>query len=329
MKILIPDDYQYATRELACLELLQGHEVTILGDLGKEPQAGAALAEAEALVLIRERTQITADFLQQMPHLKVISQTGKVARHIDLAACTAAGVVVVEGAGSPVAPAELTWALILAAQRKLVQAVVDMKEGKWQTNIGLALHGQTLGVWGYGKIGRMIAGFGRAFAMDVQIFGRQASIEAAQADGYRVCESREAFFATSDVLTVHLRLVNDTIGIIKAGDLAAMKPAALFVNTSRAELVEAGALETTLRNGRPGFAALDVFPEEPIYDADYALLRMPNVLCTPHLGYVEHKGYELYFGKAFENLLTFFAGNPANVVNREALPPLPQNGGND
>lgn len=318
MKILIPDDYQYATRELACLELLQGHEVTILGDLSKEPQA-AALAEAEALVLIRERTQVTADFLRQMPQLQVISQTGKIARHVDLAACTAAGVLVVEGAGSPVAPAELTWALILAAQRKLVQAVVDMKEGKWQTNIGRALHGQTLGVWGYGKIGRMIAGFGRAFAMDVQIFGRAASIEAAQAEGYRICESREAFFATSDVLTVHLRLVKETLGIIKAGDLAGMKPDSLFVNTSRAELVEEGALETALQSGRPGFAALDVFPEEPVYDSDYALLRMANVICTPQVGYVEHRGYELYFARAFENLLSFFAGNPANVVNQEAL----------
>lgn len=319
MKILIPDDYQYATRELACLELLNAHEVTILGDLGREPQAAQALAEAEAMVLIRERTEISADLLRRMPRLKVISQTGKIARHIDLAACTAAGVVVVDGTGSPVAPAELTWALILAARRKLVQAVVDMKQGRWQTNVGRALHGQTLGVWGYGKIGRMIAGFGRAFAMDVQIFGRENSMQSARADGYRTCESRAVFFATSDVLSLHLRLLGETTGIVTAGDLAGMKPDALFVNTSRAELVEAGALEAALRNGRPGFAALDVFAEEPIYDARHALLQMPNVLCTPHLGYVEEKGYELYFTGAFENLLNWIAGNPTHVVNREAL----------
>jgi D-3-phosphoglycerate dehydrogenase / 2-oxoglutarate reductase len=319
MKILIPDDYQYATRELACLELLEAHDVTILGDLSREPRAAEALAETECLVLIRERTQVNADLLRRMPRLKVISQTGKIARHIDLAACTAAGVVVVEGAGSPVAPAELTWALILAAQRRLVPAVMDMKAGKWQTNIGRALHGQTLGVWGYGKIGRMIAGFGRAFAMQVQIFGREASRRAAQADGYQVCESREDFFATSDVLTVHLRLVEQTTGIITAADFAGMKPTALFVNTSRAELVEAGALEAALRQGCPGFAALDVFDEEPIYDEKPALLQMANVLCTPHLGYVERQGYELYFARAFENVLSYIAGNPANVVNPEVL----------
>jgi D-3-phosphoglycerate dehydrogenase len=319
MKIVIPDDYQYATKELACLELLNSQDVQILGDLNKESDAAAVLAEAECLVLIRERTQITAEFLQQMPHLKLISQTGKIARHIDLAACTAAGVVVVEGIGSPVAPAELTWTLILAAQRKLVQAVVDMQQGKWQTNIGRALHGQTLGIWGYGKIGRLIANFGRAFGMDVQIWGREASRQTALTDGYRACDTKEAFFETSDVLTVHLRLVNETIGTVTASDLAKMKPSSLFVNTSRAELVEAGALEVALQKGRPGFAALDVFPEEPIYDSNYALLQMPNVLCTPHLGYVEQKGYELYFGKAFENVLNFFSGNPTNVVNTEAL----------
>jgi D-3-phosphoglycerate dehydrogenase / 2-oxoglutarate reductase len=319
MKIVIPDDYQYATKELACLELLNSHEVTILGDLDKESDAAAVLAEAECLVLIRERTQITAEFLQQMPHLKLISQTGKIAQHIDINACTAAGVVVVEGIGSPVAPAELTWTLILAAQRKLIQAVVDMQQGKWQTNIGRALHGQTLGIWGYGKIGRLIANFGRAFGMDVQIWGREASRQTALTDGYRACDTKEAFFETSDVLTVHLRLVNETIGTVTASDLAKMKSSSLFVNTSRAELVEAGALEVALQKGRPGFAALDVLPEEPIYDSNYALLQMPNVLCTPHLGYVEQKGYELYFGKAFENVLNFFSGNPTNVVNTEAL----------
>lgn len=321
MKILIPDDYQYATKELTCLELLAAHEVKVLGDLGKELNAAEALAGAQCLVLIRERTRITQEFLKQTPRLKVISQTGKVGRHIDIAACTAAGVVVVEGIGSPVAPAELTWALIMASRRKLIQAVVDMKQGKWQTNIGRALHGETLGVWGYGKIGRLIASFGRVFGMEVQIFGRETSRQAAQADGYKACQTREAFFESSDILTVHVRLVNDTLGMITRSDLGRMKPSSLFVNTSRAELVEAGALETALKNGRPGFAALDVFPEEPVYDANHNVLQMPNVLCTPHLGYVEQNGYELYFRKAFENVIHFFAGNPTNVVNPEALRP--------
>jgi D-3-phosphoglycerate dehydrogenase / 2-oxoglutarate reductase len=319
MKIVIPDDYQYATKELACLQLLDLHEVTILGDLNKEPAAKEVLAAAQCLVLIRERTQITAEFLQQMPNLKVISQTGKIARHIDLDACTAASVVVVEGIGSPVAPAEFTWALIMAAQRQLLAAVVDMKQGKWQTNIGRALQGQTLGIWGYGKIGRMIANFGRAFAMDVQIWGREASRQMAMADGYRVCDTKEAFFETSDILTIHLRLLNETVGIITAADFARMKPSSLFVNTSRAELVETGALEAALEKGRPGFAALDVFPEEPIYDTGNILLQMPNVLCTPHLGYVELEGYELYFSKAFENVLNFIAGTSTNVVNPQVL----------
>jgi D-3-phosphoglycerate dehydrogenase / 2-oxoglutarate reductase len=319
MKIVVPDDYQYATRDLMCLELLKSHDIKVLGDLSKEPGAATTLAEAECLVLIRERTRIDQEFLKRVPRLKLISQTGKVGRHIDVAACTAAGVVVVEGFGSPVAPAELTWALIMASRRGLIEAVVNMKQGKWQSNIGRALQGQTLGVWGYGKIGRLVAGFGRAFGMNVQIWGREASRLAAEADSYKACHAKEYFFESSDVLTVHVRLVNETIGMISSSDLARMKSSSLFVNTSRSELVEAGVLEAALKNGRPGFAALDVFMDEPIYDTGYALLQMPNVLCTPHLGYVERNGYELYFRKAFENIISFIAGNPTNVVNPEAL----------
>ncbi|MEW6127849.1 MAG: D-2-hydroxyacid dehydrogenase family protein [Acidobacteriota bacterium] len=319
MKIVIPDDYQFATKNLRCLELLKAHEVTILGDIHLDANARAALAEAQALVLIRERTKIDQAFLKRTPHLKLISQTGKISRHIDVEACTAAGVLIVEGAGSPIAPAELTWALIMCAWRQLVPAVVEMQNGRWQTNIGQALNGQTLGIWGYGKIGRMVAGFGRAFAMQVQIFGRETSRLAAEQDGYLSVATKESFFATSDVLTVHLRLVEATTGIIKAEDLKRMKPSALFVNTSRAELVETGALENALQIGRPGYAALDVFSEEPIYDLNHPLLNMPNVLCTPHLGYVEQSGYELYFKKAFENVHNFITGNPTNMVNPDAL----------
>ncbi len=320
MKIVIPDDYQCATKNLACLELLNLHDVNILGDIRQDPNAATTLAEAECLVLIRERTAINEEFLRQTPRLKLISQTGKIGRHIDLDACTAAGVVVVEGTGSPVAPAELTWALILAARRKLVEAVVDMQQGRWQTNIGQALNGQTLGVWGYGKIGRRIASYGRAFGMEVLIWGRESSRQAAANDGYNVSTTKEAFFENADVLTIHLRLVKETAGMITADDLARMKSSALFVNTSRAELVANGALENALQRGRPGFAALDVFMEEPIYDTGHPLLNLPNVICTPHLGYVEQNGYELYFRKAFENIIDFFAGHPANVVNPEAFP---------
>ncbi|HVF92092.1 MAG TPA: D-2-hydroxyacid dehydrogenase family protein [Blastocatellia bacterium] len=323
MKIVIPDDYQYATRELACLELLDSHEVRILGDLSKEPDAATVLAEAEGLVLIRERTRIDRESLGLMPNLKLISQTGKAGRHIDVAACTAAGVVVLEGAGSPIAPAELTWALIMASRRKLVQAVIDMRRGEWQTNIGSALHGQTLGVWGYGKIGRLVARFGRAFGMEVQVWGREGSRRAAESDGYKASPSRESFFESSDVLTLHLRLVGDTTGMILGKDFERMKPSALFVNTSRSELVEPGALEAALGKGRPGFAALDVFPEEPIYDPAHPMLNMPNVLCTPHLGYVEKNGYELYFRKAFENILDFLSGNHSSALNEPASPSGP------
>ena len=322
MKIVIPDDYQHAVKELACLELLKLHEVIILGDLRKEPGAAAALAEAECLVIIRERTTIDREFLKRTPRLKLISQTGKAGRHIDVAACTEAGVLIVEGVGSPVAPAELTWALIMASRRKLVQAVDDMKRGMWQTGIGRALRGQTLGVWGYGKIGRLIAGFGRAFGMEVQIWGRENSRLAAESDGYKACGSKESFFESSDVLTIHVRLVEETPGMITSSDLERMKASALFVNTSRAELVEPGALEAALKNGRPGFAALDVFPSEPVYDSEYDLLKMPNVLCTPHLGYVEESSYELYFSKAFENILSYLSGNPSNVLNAEAPGPM-------
>lgn len=319
MKIVIPDDYQYAVEDLTCIKLLESHQVKVLGDLSKEPNAAAILAESECLVLIRERTQINEDFLKQTPRLKLISQTGKIARHIDITACTAAGVAVVEGVGSPIVPAELTWTLIMTAQRKLIQAVFDMKQGKWQTNIGSALRGQTLGVWGYGKIGRLVAGFGRAFGMEVQIWGCDASRTTAEDDGYKVCRTKEQFFESSDVLTVHLRLVDETFGIITAEDLARMKPSALFVNTSRAELVEAGALEKALKAGCPGSAALDVFFEEPLYKPQHPLLQMRNVLCTPHLGYVERNSYELYFRKAFENVLNFIAGSPTNVVNPEVI----------
>ncbi len=314
MNIVIPDDYQHAARTLEAMRLLDGHRVTVLGDLARDRQADVALAEADAVVLIRERTRIDAGFLRRTPRLKCISQTGRIAGHIDRAACAAAGVTIVEGIGSPVAPAELTWTLIMAARRKLVPAVDGLRAGHWQTNMGEALHGRTLGIWGYGKIGRLVAGYGRAFAMPVLVWGGEASRAAAVADGHSAAAERDELFETADVLSLHLRLVEATRGIVTASDLARMKPGALLVNTSRAELVETGALEAALAAGRPGFAAIDVFEREPVHDPRHPLLRLPNVLATPHLGYVEKDSYEIYFASAFANLVAFFSGHPTNVV---------------
>lgn len=319
MRIVVPDDYQHAVAGLNCLKLLHAHHVTILGDLTREKASGQSLAEAEALVLIRERTRIDAAFLAKTPRLRCISQTGKIAGHVDLAACTAAGIAVLEGVGSPVAPAELTWALIMAARRQLLTAAQDLRQGRWQTTLGDCLNGQVLGIWSYGKIGQMVARYGKAFGMDVAVWGGEASRARAAADGFRLFPSRQALFEDSDVLTLHLRLAAATTGMIGQDELARMKPSALLVNTSRSGLIAQGALEAALAVGRPGFAALDVFDEEPIYDPHHPLLVMPNVLCTPHLGYVERNSYELYFAKAFENILAFDRGQPANLANPEVL----------
>ncbi|SNS16565.1 D-3-phosphoglycerate dehydrogenase [Noviherbaspirillum humi] len=320
MRIAIPDDYQNVIQKLDCFSVLQGHEVTVYHDTVSDiDQLAARFADAECLVLTRERTRITAELLERLPKLKLISQTGKAGEHIDLKACTARGVAVVEGFGSPVAPAELTWALIMASRRHLVQSAQDMKQGKWQTTIGTALHGQRLGIWSYGKIGKMIAGYGKAFGMRVWAWGGEKSRQAAIADGFEAAPSREAFFRESDVISLHIRLLAATRGIVTLQDLQMMKPDALITNTSRAELIAPGALEAALSSGRPGFAAIDVYEQEPMLDPDHPLLQMPNVLCTPHLGYVEKNGYELYFGTAFRNVLDFAAGTPKNVANPEVL----------
>lgn len=318
MKIAILDDYQNAVRTLSCYAKLAEHEVTIFHDRLDDVDALAQrLLSFEALVLIRERTRISSALLERLPHLKLISQTGKVSQHLDLAACTAHQVAVAEGAGSPYAPAELTWALILAGRRFIAQEAARMKLGQWQTTFGFLLRGSTLGVWGYGKIGRIVAAYGQAFGMSVSIWGREASRAMATKDGYRVAASKEDFFAQCDVLSLHLRLHEDTRGIVKASDLAHMKADSLLVNTSRAELIEPHALVCALERGRPGYAALDVFESEPL-PADNPLLRMNNVLCTPHLGYVERNSYELYFGAAFDNILAFASGQPTHIVNPQA-----------
>ncbi|KIF82810.1 D-2-hydroxyacid dehydrogenase family protein [Noviherbaspirillum autotrophicum] len=327
MKIAILDDYQDGVRHLDCFRLLDGHDVKIFNNSARGlGQLAVRLGVFEALVLIRERTVLSAALLNKLPHLKLISQTGKVSGHIDVAAATARGIAIVEGVGDPTAPAELTWALIMAAMRKIVPYATHLREGLWQTasimpelnTLGSVLKGRTLAIWGYGRIGKLVAGYGRAFGMDVVIWGSDASRQAAEQDGYRAAASKEAFFAQADVLSLHLRLNDATRGIVTAADLTRMKPSALFVNTSRAELVAPGALEMALRIGQPGFAALDVFETEPL-PADSPLLRYANVLATPHLGYVEKDSYELYFRAAFQNIIDFARGEPKNVLNPAAL----------
>ncbi|MET3137947.1 D-3-phosphoglycerate dehydrogenase [Undibacterium sp. GrIS 1.2] len=323
MKIAILDDYQDAVRHLSCFDLLQGHEVKIFNSSAVGVgQLAIRLAPFDALVLIRERTVLSKALLAKLPNLKLISQTGKVAGHIDIAAATERGIKIVEGIGDPTAPAELTWALIMAASRQIPHYANNLQHSLWQTasidptrnRLGRVLKNRTLGIWGYGKIGKMIAGFGKAFGMQVMVWGREPSRLKAQQDGYQTAMSKEAFFAECDVLSLHLRLNDATRGIVTPADLALMKPDALFVNTSRAELVASGALEAALPLGRPGVAAIDVFETEPV-PAKHPLLQMENVLATPHLGYVEQDSYEIYFRAAFQNIVDFANGTPKNVLN--------------
>lgn len=327
MKIAILDDYQNAVPALDCYNILDGHAVKVFNNSARGlGQLAIRLAPFDALVLIRERTSLPAALLARLPNLKLIVQTGRVGAHVDVAAATARGIAVAEGGGSPVAPAELTWALIMAASRKIVPYANNLKDGVWQSasvnpalnGIGRVLRGRTLAIWGYGKVGKLVAGYGQAFGMRVLVWGSQAGRQAALADGIEAAPSREAFFEEADVLTLHLRLADATRGIVTGADLARMQADALFVNTSRAELVAEGALVAALHRGRPGMAALDVFTEEPL-GPDAPLLRIPTVLATPHLGYVERDSYESYFRAAFENVAQFAAGTPTNIVNPEVL----------
>ncbi|NYI20268.1 D-3-phosphoglycerate dehydrogenase [Xanthomonas arboricola] len=324
MRILVPDDYQGAVCQLPCLQRMQGHDVQVLGALATDPDERAEqLADADALVLIRERTRVDAALLQRLPRLKLISQTGRVGAHVDVAACTQSGVAVAEGVGSPVAPAELTWALILAASRRLGEYQRALHQGRWQAlgdpGLGRVLHGRTLGLWSYGRIGQGVAGFGRAFGMQVLVWGGDASCAQAARDGFAIAGSRQELFERSDVLSLHRRLTAQTRHDVTAQDLAHMRGDALLVNTSRAELIAPGALLAALDAGRPGQAAVDVFEHEPVLDPRDALLRHPRVLATPHLGYVERDSYALYFEAAFDNVLAFAAGTPRNLVNPDAL----------
>ena len=331
MNIIILDDYQDAVRKLRCASKLEHLNAKVFTNTVKGiGQLSVRLRDAEVLVLIRERTQFPRMLLEKLPKLRLISQTGRVGSHIDVEACTRLGIAVAEGVGSPVAPAELTWALIMAAMRRLPQYISNLKHGAWQQSglkaasmppnfgLGMVLRGKTLGIWGYGKIGQIVAGYARAFGMQVLVWGREPSRARALADGCLVAQSQHDFFERCDVLSLHLRLNDETRGIVTLEDLARMKPTSLFVNTSRAELLEENALVSALNKGHPGMAAVDVFESEPILQG-HPLLRLENAVCTPHIGYVEQDSYELYFGAAFDNVLAYMRKQPTNIVNPQAL----------
>lgn len=331
MNIVILDDYQDAVRKLDCSSKLDAFQAKVYTNTVKGlGQLSIRLKDADIIVLIRERTHLNRQLIEKLPKLKLISQTGRVGSHIDLQACTERGIAVAEGAGSPVAPAELTWALVLAAMRRLPHYIGNLKHGAWQQaglkagsmpgnfGIGSVLSGKTLGIWGYGKIGKMVAGYGKAFGMNVMVWGSEASREAAVKDGYVAAPTRELFFAHCDVLSLHLRLNEKTQHIVTQSDLSMMKTTAVLVNTSRAELIEPDALIGALNRGRPGMAAVDVFETEPILQG-HALLRLENCICTPHIGYVEQNSYEMYFSAAFDNVVNFIKGTPTNIINPGAL----------
>ena len=322
MNITILDEYFDTVRTLKCFSKVAGHNVTIWNDHVQDNDVLAErLKDTEVLTLIRERTAIRAPLIARLPKLKLISQRS-VYPHIDIDACTKQGIVVSSNqhAGTPsYSTAELTWGLIIAAMRQIPQQMNALKAGKWQTALGMGLRGRTLGIYSYGRIGSVVAGYGKAFGMKVLVWGREASCERARADGYSVARSREAFFEECDVISLHMRLVDVTRGIIKAADLARMKPLSLIVNTSRAGLIEPGALLEALRAGRPGMGAVDVYEEEPLLDTKNPLINLPNIVCTPHIGYVGRDEFEVQFNDIFDQVTAFVAGKPINVVNPDVL----------
>jgi D-3-phosphoglycerate dehydrogenase / 2-oxoglutarate reductase len=322
MKISILDDYFDTLRTLPCFQKLKGHEVTVWNDHVQDTDALAArLKDTECLVLIRERTRIQAALLERLPKLKLISQRS-VYPHIDVDVCTRLGIIVSSSQhpGMPsYAAAELTWALILAAARQLPQQMAALKAGKWQIGVGTTLREKTLGIFGYGRIGATVAGYGKAFGMNVVTWAREESLARARADGYATARSKAEFFETCDVVSLHMRLVPATRHIVKAGDLARMRSDAMLVNTSRAGLLEPGALVAALRAGRPGYAAVDVFDDEPVRDPDLPLLQFEQVVATPHIGYVTREEYETQFIDVFEQIVAFATGRPINVVNPDVL----------
>ena len=321
MKIAIIDDYQDAFRKLECTKKLAGHELLVFTDTEKDPaKLAVRLQDADAVVLTQQRSKMPRAVIEKLPKLKLISQTGRNAYHIDIEACTEKGIVIsAGGAGNPNPTAELAWGLILAALRNIPLEVQRLKSGQWQGTVGVGLSGKTLGIYAYGRIGSLVAQVGKAFGMRVWCWGREGSTAKAKAAGFEVAPSREAFFAESDVISLHLPLNDGTRGIVKAEDLTHMKQTALIVNTSRAPIIAKDALVAALKAGRPGRAAIDVFEEEPVLNANHPLIGMDNVVCTPHLGYVEESTYDSYYGTAVEQILAFIAGAPINVANPDVL----------
>ena len=315
MNIVIADDYQDCVRSLDCFAKLAGHEVTVYTDTTKNlDELAERFSQAQAIVLIRERTRITRDLLRRLPHLKLIAQTGKISTHVDLQACAQAGVTVTDGRGSGAATAELNMLLILAGLRHLVVECNRLKSGLWQGMLGRQLQGRVVGIYGFGRIGEQVAHLCRAFGAHPLIWGRSSTLQRAGEHGFAVAATREEFFSQCDVLTLQMRLNDGTRHAVTAEDLALMKPDALLVNASRAELIAPGALVRALQQGRPGFAAVDVYEDEPVLGGRDPLLALPNCLCSPHLGFVERDNYEAYFGIAFDNINAFARGSAQNTV---------------
>jgi D-3-phosphoglycerate dehydrogenase len=316
MHIVISDDHQDCIRHLACFEKLSSHTVKIYSNTVSGTEALVErFKDADAIVLIRERTEITKELLDLLPKLKVISQTGKIASHVDLEACKAKGIIVMDGQGSGAATAEMNMLLILAALRRLVEEAARMKSGQWQGYLGDQLSGKVLGVFGFGRIGKQVCHLGKAFGAKPLVWGRESSLKKAQEDGFMIAASKEEFFSNSDIVCLQLRLNEETRHIVTAQDLGLMKSTSLLVNASRAELIESGALEAALKKGRPAYAAVDTYESEPILGADHPLLHLSNCLCTPHIGFVERDNYEAYFGIAFDNINAYAAGSPQNCVS--------------
>jgi D-3-phosphoglycerate dehydrogenase len=322
MKIAVPDDYQNLMDRLDCYKLIEHHDIVRYREPARDlDQLVERLADADVVVSIRERVEFSRALLERLPKLKLIALVGRNSQAIDFKACTELGIPVATGkSNSPVAPAELTVALMLAARRNVALEAERMKRGEWPCTLSHRLRGSTLGIYGLGTIGELVAEAGRGLGMEILVLGQSASAAKAHAAGYLVARDKTELFERSDVLSLHLRLRPETKGIVTAVDLARMKPTALLVNTSRADLIAPGALLEALRKGRPGYAAVDVYDREPIVNGDHPFLSMPNVLCTPHLGWAEWTNFELYFREAFEQIVLFEQGQPLRLGNPQVVP---------
>jgi D-3-phosphoglycerate dehydrogenase / 2-oxoglutarate reductase len=322
MKIVIPDDYQDMVDQLACFSLISHHDVVRHRTPARNlDELAARLRDADVVVSIRERVEFSRALLERLPRLKLIALVGRNSQMIDFAACTALGIPVATGeSNSPVAPAELALALIVASRRNVALEAERMKRGEWPCTLSHRLRGSTLGIFGLGAIGQLVAEGGRGLGMDILVWGQKNSLAKAAAAGYAPATSKQELFERSDVLSLHVRLTQETRGLVGAEDLARMKPTALLVNTARAELIAPGALLDALRKGRPGYAAVDVYEQEPVVNGDHPLLSMPNVLCTPHLGWAEWDNFELYFREAFEQINAYERGLPMRLRNPDVGP---------